>query len=134
MNNIEKLKSLANRCCNLNLSDYCLAVFGAGNTSALYGKCFDYEKITDYTTCFIDNSVSKQGTDFLGKNVVSLDTFLSKPSKQPKLVLISSANINACNSIKQQLSGKVDFFTVDEYVFSKRINEILSILKETPVR
>jgi len=128
MNNIEKLKSLATRYCNLNLSDYCVAVFGAGNTSALYKKCFDYETITEHITCFIDNGVSKQGTNFLDKKVVSLASFLSQPSKQPKLVLISSANINFCNSIKQQLSGQVDFLTIDEYVFSKRINEILVVL------
>ena len=129
MNNIEKFKSLTTRYCNLNLSDYYVAVFGAGNTSALYKKCFDYETITDHITCFIDNGVSKQGMDFLDKKVVSLASFLSQTSKRPKLVLISSANINFCNSIKQQLNGQVDFLTIDEYVFNKRINEILAVLE-----
>jgi len=129
MSYIENLKSLANRYNNLDLSDYRVAIFGAGNTSALYSKCFDYELMTDHINCFIDNNLNKQGITFLEKRILSLEYFLSQQTNKPKLVLISSADINTCNTIKQQLTGRVDFLTVDEYVFSKRIAEILTVLE-----
>ena len=132
MNYIQTLKSLANRCTNVNLADYDIAIFGAGNTSLLYSKSFDYELITPPPPqkYFIDNSPSKQGRFFLGTKVVSLEYFLSQPTDKPKLVLISSANINFCNQIKTQMAEqKVKCFTVDEYLFGKRINEIFDVLE-----
>jgi FkbM family methyltransferase len=129
MNYSETLKSLTNRS-NINLSDYCMAIFGAGNTSALYKKCFDFEQITPVNLkYFIDNSPHKQGTLFLGTEVISLEQFLSQQTDKPKLVLISSANIGFCSQIKTQLSAHhIDCFTVDEYIFGKRMNEILSVI------
>ena len=130
MNYKKKLKSLTKRSHKINLSNYCVAVFGAGNTSVLYSKLFDYEQVTPpHQKYFIDNSPSKQGTSFLGKEVVSLEYFLSQPTDKPKLVLICSANIGTCNQIKTQLAAHdVEYLTVDEFVFGKRINEILEVL------
>ena len=39
-------------------------VFGAGNTTALYAKCFEVEGINPVG--YLDNSPAKQGTQFLG--------------------------------------------------------------------
>ena len=48
-------------------------IFGAGNTSKLYAKCFDAEGINP--AGFLDNDIKKQGTKFLRGGGISAELF-----------------------------------------------------------
>ena len=66
--NILKLKSILSyaqgRVKKLAQGKEDIFIFGAGNTTALYAKCFEVENI--HPIGYLDNSLDKQGTTFLG--------------------------------------------------------------------
>ena len=96
-------------------------VFGAGNTTALYAKCFEVEGINPVG--YLDNSPAKQGTQFLGGGVISPDDI---KGRKDVLVLICSVQIRVQQEVSKQLQGLgLDFLSVDEYVFAKRADEII---------
>lgn len=111
----------------INLADYTVAIFGAGNTSLLYQRTFEQEFLCDYV--FLDRDPLKQKSLFLGKPVLSPSDFLTASTEKTKLVFISSANIKVCNQIKAELA-QFDCIvrTVDEYVFFNRWDEILKVV------
>ena len=97
-------------------------IFGAGNTAKLHAKCFEVENITP--VAFLDNDSKKQGTAFIsGREIMSPS---SVRGRKDILVLICSAQPDVQKAISEQLEDLgLSFLTVDEYVFSKRANEIL---------
>jgi len=124
-NDIEKILSSVPL---YNLNDYTIVVFGAGNTSLLYQKCFEREGINP--VYYIDNSEAKQETVFQGVSVISVEKLISvrKNFSKPLLVLICSAQITACNQIKEQLQkyGLI-YITVDAFVFKKNTDMIKTV-------
>jgi FkbM family methyltransferase len=111
-----------------DINDYSIAVFGAGNTSILYQKCFAQEGIQP--VYYIDNSIQKQNTIFQGVQVISLEKLISLQHDftKPILVLICSANIDMCDQMKAQLrQHSLLHTTVDSFVFSKNKEAILVV-------
>ncbi len=111
-----------------DLDDYTVVVFGAGNTSVLYRKCFEREGI--HPIYYIDNSVAKQGNVFQGVTVISLEKLVSlrKTFDKPVLVLICSAQITVCRQIRLQLQKyNIDHTTVDAVVFEKNADKIKKV-------
>jgi FkbM family methyltransferase len=111
-----------------DLNDYTVVVFGAGNTSVLYQKCFLKEGVKpEY---YIDNNISKQSTTFQGVQVISLEklTSLQHTFTKPILVLICSLNINMCYQIKMQLRNYPFLYTtIDTFVLGKNKHKILQV-------
>jgi len=122
------MKKILKKIKSYNLDDYTVVVFGAGNTSLLYQKCFEREGI--HPVYYIDNSEAKQGTVFLGVSVISVEKLVSlqKTFKKPVLVLICSAQITICSQIQLQLEkyGLI-YITVDAFVFSKNTDKIKTV-------
>jgi len=99
-----------------------IIIFGAGNTTNLYQKNFALELLNPI--CYIDNNKKKWGTIFHGKTVYS-PAYLKKNNKQ--IVLICSANIKNNIEIDKQLEDlSIEHVRIDEYIFSKHIEEILT--------
>ena len=73
-------------------------IFGAGNTSKLYTKCFEAENIKPIA--FLDNDPKKQGTIFSVRGVLSP---LSIQGRKDVLVLICSAQVNVQRAVSSQL-------------------------------
>jgi FkbM family methyltransferase len=117
-----------------NLNDYTVVVFGAGNTSVLYQKCFEREGIQP--VYYIDNSEAKQDTVFQGVPVISVEKLVSlqKTFDKPVLVLICSTQIDVCNQIQSQLQKHgLTYTTVDRFVFGKKrdsINAVYDVLED----
>jgi hypothetical protein len=111
-----------------DLNNYTVVVFGAGNTSVLYQKCFLQEEINP--VFYIDNSTAKQNTIFQGVEVISLEKLISLKQTfiKPVLVLICSMNIDICDQIKTQLQHhSLMYITVDSLVFGKNKQKILQV-------
>jgi len=117
-----------------NLNDYTVVVFGAGNTSVLYQKCFEQEGIKP--VYYVDNSAAKQGTLFQGVQVISVEKLVSLRDtfNKPILVLICSARISTCNQIQLQLQKcGLASIIIDAYVFKKNerlIKEVYDLLED----
>jgi FkbM family methyltransferase len=111
-----------------NLNDYTVVVFGAGNTSVLYQKCFELEGI--HPVYYIDNSEAKQGTIFQGVPVISVEKLvtLQQTFSKPVFVLICSAQIDVCNEIQLQLQkyGLI-YATIDNFVFEKNKDSVKAV-------
>jgi len=110
------------------LDDYTIVIFGAGNTSLLYQKCFEHEGI--HPAYYIDNSEAKQGTIFQGVPVISVEKLVSlkETFSKPLLVLICSAQITVCNQIQLQLQKHgLTYTTVDAFVFKKNEDKIKKV-------
>jgi len=129
MNNSRNtMESLFSSMPEYNLNDYTVVVFGAGNTSALYQKCFELEGI--YPVCYIDNNEAKHGTVFHGAPVISVDELVSKQHTfdKPALVLICSAQISICRQIQVQLQEcELAYAVVDAIVFNKNKESIIKV-------
>jgi FkbM family methyltransferase len=111
-----------------NLNDYTVVVFGAGNTSLLYQKCFEHEGI--HPVYYIDNSEAKQGTVFQGIPVISIEKFVSlqKTFDKPHLVLICSAQIGVCDQVRLQLQKYgLTYTTIDAFVFKKNADMVKAV-------
>jgi FkbM family methyltransferase len=111
-----------------DLNNYTVVIFGAGNTSILYQKCFAQEGIKP--VYYIDNDISKQNTVFQGVEVISLEKLilLKQTFAKPVLVLICSANIDMCDQIKMQLQQySLLHATVDSVVFDQNKQKILQV-------
>jgi FkbM family methyltransferase len=111
-----------------NLDEYTVVVFGAGNTSLLYQKCFEREGI--HPAYYIDNSEAKQGTVFQGVPVISVEKLVSlqQTFSKPFLVIICTANIAVCNQIQSQLEKcELTYTTVDAFVFKKNAEKIKAV-------
>ncbi|GHT48152.1 hypothetical protein FACS1894102_0540 [Spirochaetia bacterium] len=124
----KKLIKILSKNKKLNLDNYTVVVFGAGNTSVLYQKCFSHENIQPLY--YVDNSPAKQNTIFQGKPVISLEKLISLKQTFPKpiLVLINSQNIDVCNQIYNQLEeNNLQNIKVDEFVFKNNKDYILEI-------
>lgn len=99
-------------------------IYGAGNTSLLYEKCFINENIN--ILYFVDNNPSKIGNDFLGKEVISVESMINNYSE--KTILISSANMYTFKEIKCKLDSLgINNYSIDEYVFHKNMDNIIKI-------
>jgi FkbM family methyltransferase len=124
----EQLEKFLEEIKKYNLDDYTVAVFGAGNTSVLYQKCFEQEGINP--AYYIDNNKTKQDTVFYNVPVISVEKLISlkQTFSKPILVFICSANVSMCCQIKQQLSeNNLLYCTVDEFVFNKNRDKILKV-------
>jgi hypothetical protein len=124
----EQLANFLEEIKQYNLNVHTVVVFGAGNTSVLYQKCFARAGITP--VYYIDNNKAKQDTVFYNIPVVSIEKLVSlqKTFDKPLLVLICSANVSMCRQIKQQLSeNNLLYCTVDEFVFNKNRDKILEV-------
>jgi FkbM family methyltransferase len=111
-----------------NIDDHTVVVFGAGNTSLLYQKCFEREGI--HPAYYIDNSKVKQETVFQGVSVISLEKLVSlqKTFNKPLLVLICSTEITVCNQIQLQLQKYgLSYTTVDAFVFKKNADMVKAV-------
>ncbi|MBD5476900.1 MAG: radical SAM protein [Lachnospiraceae bacterium] len=73
-----------------------IAIFGAG----LYGKKALQELGSDRVECFIDNSSSKQGTEYYGKAVKSLDEVLCE-KKEFEILIASTYSQSIENQLKE---------------------------------
>lgn len=118
---------LDDRKIELSLKTYDIVIFGAGNTSILYQNCFAREGIIP--KYYIDNNPLKQGT-YLGEvEVISLKKLceLRENNKiNEPVVFICSAITSTIKSIKEQLAlFNIESYTIDNYLFSKHIDEIL---------
>jgi FkbM family methyltransferase len=114
------LDSLDNKISEHSLKGRDIVIFGAGNTSLLYGKCFEKEKIS--ISCFCDNDTAKHGKMFLGAPVISPERL---HELRDPYVLICSAQVGANEAIALQLSRlNIEHIRIDEYVFAKRRKEI----------
>lgn len=99
-----------------------IMVFGAGNTSKLYNKSFETEKIN--VEAFLDNDSQKIGRKFLGKPVLSPETI---KNRDDVLVLICSDQPASYRAISRQLQELgIDYIGIQEFVASFRYQEFLS--------
>jgi len=122
------LKKIFKKIKPYNLDDYTVVVFGAGNTSLLYQKCFKHEGI--HPIYYIDNSEIKQGTVFQGVSVISVEKLISlqETFNKPLLILICSTNITVCNQIQLQLKKyELTYVTIDAFVFKKNADKIKTV-------
>jgi FkbM family methyltransferase len=111
-----------------DLNDYTVVVFGAGNTSVLYQKCFESEGIRP--VYYVDNSEAKQGIVFQGVPVISVEKLVSlrETFNKPILVLICSTDIYVCAQIASQLrKHELTHTTVDAFVFKKNADKISAV-------
>ena len=117
-----------------NLNDYTVTVFGAGNTATLYQKCFEHEGIRP--VYYIDNNKAKQGTEFHGVPVISVEQLLSLQStfSKPVIILICSALPYRCEEIRAQLDGYgLTHVIADAIVFNKNretIKKVYGLLED----
>lgn len=74
-----------------------IAIFGAG----LYGKKALQELGSDRVECFIDNSPSKQGTEYYGKPVKSLDEVLCE-KKEFEILIANTYSQSIENQLKER--------------------------------
>lgn len=114
---------------NVNTKNCELVVFGAGNTSVLYQNCFVREGITP--KYYIDNNPLKQGLFLGGAEIISpkklCELWHGNIIFEP-IVLICSAVISTIMNIKDQLDAlNINSYTIDNYLFSRHKNEILSV-------
>jgi FkbM family methyltransferase len=124
----EKLTRALSEIPDYDLNNHTVVIFGAGNTSVLYQKCFAQEGIDPIY--YIDNNISKQNTVFYEAPIISLEKLiaLQHTFDKPILVLICSANIDMCDQIKIQLQyHSLLYTTVDSFVFGKNKDKILQI-------
>lgn len=128
MNRITSIKRLKKtllskkeRLDSLEVDSRNLYVLGAGNTAALYQRCFFMENINPIA--YLDNDKKKQGTKFFDKDVFSVESI---KGDNKALVLICSANLSCYNSMQKQLQlYGMEYLGIDEFVFAKRHEELI---------
>lgn len=100
-------------------------IYGAGNTSLLYGTD-SFEKTKLNIIAFIDGNPDKIGTKFLNKTVISLDECVKK-YKNP-LVFINVGTTKTINQVIDLLNKRhVEHCILDKFIFSQNKEKILSI-------
>ncbi len=123
MENKSKLESSLNNKIN-TLNRKCF-IYGAGNTSLLYG-IESFEKTKLNIIAFIDGNPDKIGTKFLNKPVISLDECLKK--YEDPLVFINVGTTKTINQVNDLLKEKhVEHYILDKYVFTQNKDKILDI-------
>ncbi|GHT48150.1 hypothetical protein FACS1894102_0520 [Spirochaetia bacterium] len=125
---LAELEKVLSKLQPIDLDNYTVVVFGAGNTSTQYQKYFRSENID--VVYYVDNNQEKQNTIFYEKPVISLQQLLefSTKFKKPPLVLICSLANNVCVQIKNQMKQSgLQNCTMDEYVFSKNKEKIFQV-------
>ncbi len=101
-----------------------IMIFGAGNTSKLYNKCFQTEQIAP--EAYLDNNAQKIGTMFLGKRVVDPNTIQGEKNI---VVFICSDQPNVYQEISAQLKELgVTYLGIQEYVVAQQCEKFLSCL------
>ncbi|WP_432718888.1 hypothetical protein [Pectinatus frisingensis] len=106
--------------------DMDIIIFGTGNTTSLYQKCFLKENIQP--KYYADNNQNKWGTLFHHILVISPDKL--KHMKNI-LVLVCSSDCNTNDVIGIQLDKLgVNWLRVDEFVFAKRKKEIVNCVQK----
>lgn len=100
-----------------------VVVLGAGNTTELYAKCFEAEKI--YVAGVVDNNPAKIGAIVLDKQVTPAKDVV-KDYGNKVLVLISTA-VNSTYDVLQEQMKVQELLCcgVDEYVFADHNEDIL---------
>ncbi len=100
-------------------------IYGAGNTSLLYGiESFDKTKLN--IVAFIDGNPDKIGTKFLNKPVISLDECV-KNYENP-LVFINVGTVKTINQVIDLLNEKhIEHYILDKFIFSQNKEKILNI-------
>ena len=86
-----------------------IAIFGAG----LYGRKALKELGSDRVECFIDNSPSKQGTQYCGKAVKSLDEAL-RGENVPGILVASTYSQSIVNQLKEH--GVTEYSIFEDYL------------------
>lgn len=100
-----------------------VVVFGAGNTTELYAKCFEAEKIA--IAGLVDNNRAKFGRVMLGKRISPAKDIV-RDYGDKALVLISTTVKKTYDILEEQVVKQgLLCCNMDEYVFSDRVNEIL---------
>lgn len=104
---------------NLRADDRDIVIFGTGNSSELYIKCFAQERIQPIA--YADNNSAKWGTLFHGVKVIS-----PQEIKKSDLVLVCSSNMDTNTAICRQLAGMgLDYMLIDEYVLGLETETVL---------
>ena len=75
---------------------------------------------------FIDNSIKKQGREFLGMEVLSLDEYLKRSNE--KAIVIATTYKNNSNEIENQLIGAGLHRGQDYYLTDEFVSKVLPIL------
>lgn len=117
---------------NFELNNYTVVIWGGGNTTLLYQKCFERENIIpDY---YADNNIDKNVLmDWRGekKLIINADKLLElnkDKNIKPIIVFICSANLKVVQEIKKQLNGiNIENYTIDEYIFWKNRKKLLTV-------
>ena len=117
----EALTELSSKICDIDLSDYSLVIWGAGNTSCLAQESFNRHGIRPLF--YIDKSEEKQKGQFYGHRVLSPDDLngIDNP-----IVLISSGNVGFTDDIRSELNDMgLKNLTIDEYFFGKNARRLI---------
>jgi FkbM family methyltransferase len=123
MENKSKLESSLNNKIN-TLNRKCF-IYGAGNTSLLYGT-ESFEKTKLNIEAFIDGNPQKIGTTFLNKPVISLDECLKK--YENPLVFVNVGTTKTINQVTDLLKEKhVEHYILDKLIFTQNKDKILDI-------
>jgi len=126
----KKLKKLLNNIPKYNYNDYSIVIFGTGNTSVLYQKCFENEGIKP--VYYLDNNESKQGNTFHGVQIISINRLneLQSNFNKPIIILICSTNILTCFEIQKQLNEyRFKYSKIDAFIFSNNKEKLLSVME-----
>ena len=117
-----KISSYFNKINTLNRKCF---IYGAGNTSLLYGT-ESFEKTKLNIEAFIDGNPQKIGTTFLNKPVISLKDCLEKYEKP--LIFINAGTPKTIKEVSNILNLKnVDYEILDKYIFSENKDKILKV-------
>lgn len=100
-----------------------LVIFGAGNTSKLYQKCFEAEGLA--IAGFLDNDPDKIGKCFMGGDITPADQ-VKETYGADALVVIATTSDRTYRVLAGQMRELgMHFCGVDEYVFSQHSPELV---------
>lgn len=110
---VEKLKAETDK----------IVIFGAGNTSKLYEKCYKAERLP--IAGFIDNDTNKIGKCFLGGDVTPANQVKEIYGAETLVLIATPVDCTYRVLAKQMRDLSMHFCGVDEYVFSQHVPELM---------
>lgn len=103
-----------------------LIIVGAGNTTALYEKSIQAEKIS--LSGIVDNDLKKIGKQVLGMQV-TLASNIADDYGNDCLALIVTSVDKTYQVLAGQMSGKVAYTGIDNYIFARHTSELIECYK-----
>lgn len=105
-----------------------VAIWGTGNTSDLYQKCFERENLQ--IEFYLDNNADKLGQVYSAHKVICPNDIQQYADRENIILLVCSGNENVNQSIIKQIESMgYEGYPVDLYLFAKHLDEIIEVIE-----